>query len=48
MKTDLFFFVAGLVTAEAIYLFRNVIATWLKNKETAAQAKLAAITTPKT
>ena len=47
MKSDLFFYIAGLATAEAIYLFRSVITTWLKNKEAAAKAALYRVTTPK-
>jgi hypothetical protein len=47
MKTDLFFFIAGLLTAEAVYLFRSVISAWVKKQEAAAQAKIAAVTTPK-
>ena len=47
MKTDLFFYVLGLASAEALYLFRKVISTWAEAKIAKANAVLAAATTPK-
>lgn len=46
MKSDIAIFVAGLATAECIYLFRNVITSWLKAKDATLTAALAKATTP--
>ena len=48
MKGDLISFILGMCAAELIYVFRSSITTWLKNKETAAQAELAKLTNTKT
>ena len=46
MKTDLLFYVLGLASAEALYLFRKVISTWASAKIAKANAEIAKVTTP--
>lgn len=47
MSNFFFGFIVGLIAAEALYLFRKIIASWTAEKVARAQAAITAATTPK-
>ena len=47
MKSYLFVYFLGILTAVGLYVFRAVISAWVQKKEAAAKAKLEDLTTPK-